>query len=153
MWARDTPPRRLPVRWAGADSNPQPAVYKTAALPIELRRHAWRPLRPTPPGSIGSAATGCQDDFRYVFRVSTTEGHGGDRSEIVGCHRHRRRDHGDEHRLATRPPWRGKSDSSGTGDGRLRGEWQDRCPPPPALHQQAGGTPCALESQSLRELV
>jgi hypothetical protein len=32
-------------RW---DSNPQPAVYKTAALPIELRRRAWCDSVPVP---------------------------------------------------------------------------------------------------------
>ena len=34
-----SPSHRWSRRW---DSNPQPAVYKTAALPIELRRHAIR---------------------------------------------------------------------------------------------------------------
>jgi hypothetical protein len=37
-------------RW---DSNPQPAVYKTAALPIELRRHAQPDDTVAPPDSIG----------------------------------------------------------------------------------------------------
>ena len=28
-----------PIWWAFGDSNPQPADYKSAALPIELRQH------------------------------------------------------------------------------------------------------------------
>src|SRR5215204_5494661 len=40
-------------RWDGPrsrrwDSNPQPAVYKTAALPIELRRQCQQEAAPTP---------------------------------------------------------------------------------------------------------
>src|SRR3954447_8890718 len=37
-------------RW---DSNPQPAVYKTAALPIELRRHAQPSVAAAQSESIG----------------------------------------------------------------------------------------------------
>src|SRR4051812_38212468 len=47
-------------RW---DSNPQPAVYKTAALPIELRRQS-APTAQTPTGSIETLRKGCQDITR-----------------------------------------------------------------------------------------
>ncbi len=61
-------------RW---DSNPQPAVYKTAALPIELRRHAWRLIRPTPPVSIGIAARECQATSGPLFRLLSGTSRGG----------------------------------------------------------------------------
>src|SRR6476620_2842196 len=39
--ARGGSGHRMDVRWSRRrDSNPEPAVYKTAALPIELRRRA-----------------------------------------------------------------------------------------------------------------
>src|SRR5690606_35001550 len=47
-------------RW---DSNPQPAVYKTAALPIELRQR--RPSRPAP-CPLCERRRGCQASARKM---------------------------------------------------------------------------------------
>src|SRR5437762_2370420 len=65
MWARglrDWSRRR--------DSNPEPAVYKTAALPIELRRQRTANQRKLAeaPGSVGAF-----DERRAVRRGSTPE--------------------------------------------------------------------------------
>ena len=43
LWPLGNPPTFWSRRW---DSNPQPEVYKTPALPVELRRHALRKKSP-----------------------------------------------------------------------------------------------------------
>src|SRR4029078_10272660 len=57
MWARRA------SRWSRRrDSNPEPAVYKTAALPIELRRQRAPNQGPTKRrGMIGTPARGGQE--------------------------------------------------------------------------------------------
>ena len=75
-------------RW---DSNPQPSVYKTDALPIELRQHKVRKLRASRGASYSDPPGGCQHHHGFFSSSGSnseaSSSSGSSRVRTVTCSR------------------------------------------------------------------